>query len=92
MATSLKSRAETSGQTSIFSLVEPPARISASPDCERLMGFPDGYTDVPYRGRANAPDGPRYKVLGNSKATNCIGWIGERIDAVQRIIEGRKAA
>ncbi len=61
-------------------------------ECERLQGFPDGYTDVPYRGRPNAPDGPRYKALGNSKATNCISWIGERIDAVQQIINERAAA
>jgi DNA (cytosine-5)-methyltransferase 1 len=55
-------------------------------ECERLQGFPDGYTDVPYRGRPNAPDGPRYKALGNSKATNCVEWLGERIDAVDKIV------
>jgi DNA (cytosine-5)-methyltransferase 1 len=47
-------------------------------ECERLQGFPDGYTDVPYRNKP-AADGPRYKALGNSFATPVIRWIGERI-------------
>lgn len=49
-------------------------------ECERLQGFPDGYTDVPFRGRA-AADGPRYKALGNSFAVPVVAWIGERISA-----------
>jgi DNA (cytosine-5)-methyltransferase 1 len=53
-------------------------------ECERLQGFPDGYTDVPYRGRP-AADGPRYKALGNSMAVNVMRWIGTRITAVERI-------
>ena len=51
-------------------------------ECERLQGFPDGYTLVPYRNKA-AADGPRYKALGNSMAVNCMAWIGERIAAVE---------
>lgn len=47
-------------------------------ECERLQGFPDGWTDVPYRGKP-AADGPRYKALGNSMAVNVMRWIGERI-------------
>ena len=50
-------------------------------ECERLQGFPDGWTDILYRGRP-APDGHRYKVLGNSMAVPCMRWIGERIAAV----------
>lgn len=50
-------------------------------ECERLMGLPDGYTLVPYRGKP-AADGPRYKALGNSIAINCLRWIGERLSAV----------
>lgn len=61
-------------------------------ECERLQGFPDGYTDVPYRRRNATPDGPRYKALGNSKATNCIEWLGRRIDDVDRLIKERHAA
>jgi DNA (cytosine-5)-methyltransferase 1 len=61
-------------------------------ECERLQGFPDGYTDVPYRRRNATPDGPRYKALGNSKASNCVEWLGRRIDDVDKIIRGRQAA
>jgi DNA (cytosine-5)-methyltransferase 1 len=48
---------------------------------ERLQGFPDGYTDVPYRGK-RAADGPRYKALGNSMAAPVMRWLGERIQLV----------
>ena len=51
---------------------------------ERLQGFPDDYTNIPWRGKAEAPDGPRYKALGNSMAVNCMRWIGRRIDAVEK--------
>lgn len=54
-------------------------------ECERLQGFPDGWTDVPWRGKPNSPDGPRYKALGNSMAVNCMRWIGERIQQVEDI-------
>jgi DNA (cytosine-5)-methyltransferase 1 len=52
-------------------------------ECERLQGFPDGYTAVPYRGKP-AADGPRYKALGNSMAVNVMRWIGRRIEMVNR--------
>ena len=48
-------------------------------ECERLQGFPDGYTNVPWRGKPESPDGPRYKALGNSWAVPVVRWIGERI-------------
>ncbi|SIR39264.1 C-5 cytosine-specific DNA methylase [Aeromonas sp. RU39B] len=47
-------------------------------ECERLQGFPDCHTDVPYRGKP-AADGPRYKAIGNSMAVPCMAWIGKRI-------------
>lgn len=51
-------------------------------ECERLQGFPDGWTLVPYRNRPpdKCPDGPRYKALGNSMAVNVMAWIGQRIN------------
>jgi DNA (cytosine-5)-methyltransferase 1 len=54
-------------------------------ECERLQGFPDGWTAIPYRGKSAdlCPDGPRYKALGNSMAVNCMEWIGERIQWVE---------
>ena len=53
-------------------------------ECERLQGFPDGYTNIPWRKKDEAPDGPRYKALGNSMAVPCMRWIGERIAAATR--------
>ena len=52
-------------------------------ECERLQGFPDGWTDIPWRGKKHAPDGPRYKALGNSMAVPCMRWIGERINNIE---------
>lgn len=52
-------------------------------ECERLQGFPDDYTDIPYRNKEHAPDGPRYKALGNSMAVPVMRWIGERIHMVE---------
>lgn len=50
-------------------------------ECERLQGFPDGYTAIPWRNKpaSDCPDGPRYKALGNSMAVPVVRWIGERI-------------
>jgi len=56
-------------------------------ECERLQGFPDDYTQVPWRKKIaeNCPDGPRYKALGNSMAVNVMRWVGRRIDMVENI-------
>ena len=54
---------------------------------ERLQGFPDDYTDIPYRNKEHAPDGPRYKALGNSMAVPVMRWIGERIRTVEEAAE-----
>jgi DNA (cytosine-5)-methyltransferase 1 len=50
-------------------------------ECERLQGFPDDWTLIPWRKKPaeECPDGPRYKALGNSMACNCMAWIGEKI-------------
>lgn len=60
-------------------------------ECERLQGFPDDYSLVPYRGKP-AADGPRYKALGNSMAVPVMRWIGERIDMVDRLTSESEAA
>jgi len=54
-------------------------------ECERLQGFPDGWTQIPWKGKpaSECPDGPRYRALGNSMAVNCMRWIGARIQAVE---------
>jgi DNA (cytosine-5)-methyltransferase 1 len=51
-------------------------------ECERLQGFPDGYTDIQPNGKPT-PDGPRYKALGNSMAVPVMNWIGMRIQMVE---------
>jgi DNA (cytosine-5)-methyltransferase 1 len=56
-------------------------------ECERLQGFPDNYTRIPWRNKSpeDCPDGPRYKALGNSMAVPVVRWIGERIMQVEAI-------
>lgn len=51
-------------------------------ECEKLQGFPPGYTAIPWRGKPESPDGSRYKALGNSWAVPVVRYIGERIKAV----------
>ncbi len=55
-------------------------------ECERLQGFPDGYTNIPWRGKSESPDGPRYKALGNSWAVPVVRWIGQRIDCLANLV------
>lgn len=45
-------------------------------ECERLQGFPDGWTDIP-----GASDSARYKALGNSVAIPCVEFIMSQIAA-----------
>lgn len=52
-------------------------------ECERLQGFPDGWTDI----RDRTPDTPRWQALGNSMAVPVIRWLGERMQAVDEIEE-----
>lgn len=49
-------------------------------ECERLQGFPDGWTDIP-----GASDSARYKALGNSVAIPCVEFIMSRIAAAMRV-------
>ena len=51
-------------------------------ECERLQGFPDDWTKIPYKGKSSGecPDGPRYAACGNSMAVPVMRWLGSRID------------
>jgi DNA (cytosine-5)-methyltransferase 1 len=60
-------------------------------ECERLQGFPDDWTLIPWRG-ALAPDGPRYRALGNSFAVPVVRWIGQQIAAVESILHADRSA
>lgn len=55
-------------------------------ECERLMGFPDDHTLIPWR-KGLAPDGPRYKAIGNSMAVPVMSWLGHRIQMVEDLME-----
>jgi len=55
-------------------------------ECERLQGFPDNFTNIPYRKKEESPDGPRYKAMGNSMAVPVMAWIGKRIQEVSNLI------
>lgn len=57
-------------------------------ECERLQGFPDNWTKIPYRGKSadDCPDSPRYKAIGNSMAVPVMRWLGERIQFVNALI------
>ncbi|MCW8279881.1 DNA cytosine methyltransferase [Agrobacterium sp. InxBP2] len=67
------------GQGYAAALVGSAVRRLTPVECERLQGFPDNYTDIPWRGKSNSPDGPRYKALGNSWAVPKFVWLGQRI-------------
>lgn len=59
-------------------------------ECERLQGFPDGWTDVPFSGQDHAPDSRRYRAIGNSMAVPVMRWIGERLQMCAEVIaDGR---
>lgn len=61
-------------------------------ECERLMGFPDNWTRISWKGKPEeeCPDAPRYKACGNSMCVNVMAWLGERIDEVNRKIPSRE--
>ncbi len=76
-----------SGGSSRSYIAQPMAVRRLTPrECERLQGFPDDYTLIPYRNKL-AADGPRYKAMGNSMAVPVMRWIGERIQMVENMME-----
>ena len=79
-----KSRANGGGQVAVAQVGMQVRRLTPI-ECERLQGFPDGHTAIPWRGKpaGQCPDSPRYKVLGNSMAVNAMRWIGTRIQMVE---------
>lgn len=71
---------EVTNQVAAVHAVSMAVRRLTPVECERLQGFPDNYTNIPWRKQPTAPDGPRYKALGNSWAVPVVKWIGERIE------------
>jgi DNA (cytosine-5)-methyltransferase 1 len=72
-------RAASGGSSRSYVAMPMQVRRLTPRECERLQGFPDGYTAIPFRGKL-AADGNRYKALGNSMAVNVMRWIGGRIE------------
>jgi DNA (cytosine-5)-methyltransferase 1 len=60
-------------------------------ECERLQGYPDNYSRIPWKGKAEAdcPKGPRYKAVGNGMAVPVVRWVGERIAFLDSLPEER---
>ena len=52
-------------------------------ECERLMGFPDGWTDVPFRRGTTKTH--RYRALGNSMVVPCVAFIGKRLKTAEAL-------
>lgn len=77
----LKARTEGGGFEGAVMLPTMQVRRLTPTECERLQGFPDGWTDIPFRNKP-AADGPRYKALGNSMAVPVMRWIGQRIQLI----------
>lgn len=73
--------AEVTAQVEAVYKTEARVRKLTPVECERLQGFPDNWTRIPYRGKdeENCPDSPRYKAVGNSWCVPCVMWIGQRI-------------
>lgn len=60
-------------------------------ECERLQGFPDNYTNIPWANKPIAPDSRRYKALGNSMAVPVMKFIGNRIESAQPVVYNPEA-
>ena len=56
-------------------------------EAERLQGFSDNYTRIPWRGRPEeeCPDGPRYRAVGNSMTVDVMRWLGQRINVATKL-------
>lgn len=77
-------RAASGGASRSFVAEQWAVRRLTPTECERLQGFPDGYTAVKFRKKL-AADGPRYKALGNSMAVNVMRLLGQRIALIDGI-------
>ena len=58
-------------------------------EAERLQGFPDNYTQIPYRGKPKeeCPSSRRYEAVGRSMSINVMEWLGTRIEKVHKKYE-----
>ena len=82
-AQTLRSGAEHNDQ---FARINTQVRRLTPRECERLQGFPDDWTLIPYR-KGESSDSNRYRALGNSMAVPVMRWIGARIAQVDGAVE-----
>jgi DNA (cytosine-5)-methyltransferase 1 len=87
---SVTSRWGTGGGNTPIVTTEFSVRRITPTEAERLQGFPDGYTNIPWNKKDTSPDSHRYIAIGNSIATPVIRWIGERIKDVNDRIEANQ--
>lgn len=85
-------RAGASGTNQVPTIVKDGRVRKLTPlECERLQGFPDGWTDVIFRGKP-AADAHRYRALGNSMAVPVMRWIGRRMQLAEVAVERLRGA
>lgn len=79
--------AYTQNATGVMGVCQSAVRRLLPVECERLMGFPDNHTRIPWKGKPEeeCPDSGRYKACGNSMCVNCMEWIGRRISEVENM-------
>ncbi len=64
-------------------VVEQPRVRRLTPlECERLQGYPDGWTNIPWRKKDHAPDSRRYAACGNGVTSTVAFWIAARLAVV----------
>jgi len=81
VAPAISTNGNATGRNTSKVQIGPTVRRLTPRECERLQGFPDEYTRIPWKGKdpEDCPDGPRYKALGNSMAVPVMRWIGKRL-------------
>ena len=64
-------------------------RAITNVEAERLQGFPDNYTQIPYKGKPKeeCPTSRRYEAVGRSMSINVMEWLGTRIENVHKKYE-----
>ena len=78
------------GDTETFVVVKSPGssdvRRLTPRECERLQGFPDDYTLIPYKGKL-ATDSVRYHAIGNAFNVFIMRWLFQRLDLVDKFLK-----
>jgi DNA (cytosine-5)-methyltransferase 1 len=71
-----------SNEAGMAANVGPAVRRLTPLECERLQGWPDDWTDIPWNGKDHAPDSRRYAACGNGVTATVAYWIAARLAEV----------